>query len=76
MSGKNLTQSLNTSVQLQLLLTSSVFNSLDPYKVRTDYVRPDLGRNCLKGLSADDNVMVKFNAKLNYIGSTSTFHNL
>ena len=39
-------------------------------------VWPDLGPNCLKGLSADDNVMFKFNAKLQYIGSTSTFHNL
>ena len=39
-------------------------------------VGPDLGPNCLKGLSADDNVMFKFNAKLKYIGSTSTFHNL
>ena len=25
---------------------------------------PDLGPNCLKGLSADDNVMSRFNAKL------------
>ena len=33
---------------------------------------PDLGPNCLKGLSADDNVMFEFNAKLKYIGSTST----
>ena len=39
-------------------------------------VWPDLGPNCLKGLSADDNVMLKFNAKIKYIGSTSTFHNL
>ena len=37
---------------------------------------PDLGPNCLKGLSADDNVMLKFNAKLKYIGLTSTCHNL
>ena len=33
---------------------------------------PDLGPNCLKGISADDNVMFKFNAKLKYIGPTST----
>ena len=33
---------------------------------------PDLGPNCLKGLSADDNVISRFNAKLKYIGSTST----
>ena len=39
-------------------------------------VGPDLGPNCLKGLSADDNVMLKFNAKLKYISSTSTCHNL
>ena len=39
-------------------------------------VGPDLGPNCLKGLSADDNVMFKFYAKSKYIGSTSTFHNL
>ena len=31
-----------------------------------------LGPNCLKGLSANDNVMLKFNAKLQYIGSTAT----
>ena len=37
---------------------------------------PDLGQNCLKGLSADDNVMSRFNTKLKYIGSTSTSHNL
>ena len=28
---------------------------------------PDLGPNCLKGLSADDNVK-RFNAKIKYIG--------
>ena len=39
-------------------------------------VGPDLGPNFLKGLSADDNVLFKFNAKLKYIGSTSTCHNL
>ena len=39
-------------------------------------VGPDLGPNRLKGLSADDNVMLKFNAKLKYIGSTSHCHNL
>ena len=39
-------------------------------------VGPDLGPNCLKGLSADDNVMLKFKSKLKYIGSTSTCHNL
>ena len=39
-------------------------------------VEPDLGLYCLKGLSADDNVMFKFNAKLKYIGSPSTCHNL
>ena len=37
---------------------------------------PDLGPNCLKGLSADDNAMLKFKAKLKNIGSTSTCHNL
>ena len=36
-------------------------------------VRPDLGENCLKGLSADGNVMLKFNAKLKYISSTQLF---
>ena len=35
---------------------------------------PDLGPNCLKGLLADDNIMLKFNAKLKYIGSTSNCH--
>ena len=37
---------------------------------------PDLGPNCLKWLSADENVMLKFNAKLKYIGLISFFHNL
>ena len=37
---------------------------------------PDLGPNCLKGLSADDNVMLRFTAKLKNIGSTSTCHYL
>ena len=37
---------------------------------------PDLGPICLKGLSADDNVMLRFNAKLKYIASTSTCHKL
>ena len=39
-------------------------------------VGPDLGPNYLKGLSADDNNMLRFNAKLKFIGSTSTCHNL
>ena len=39
-------------------------------------VGPDLGPNCLKGLSADDNFMLKFHAKLKYIRSTSNCHNL
>ena len=39
-------------------------------------LRPDLGPNGLKGLSAYDNVMLKFKSKLKYIGSTSTCHNL
>ena len=64
-------QSYNTSVQMQLVLTSKVTNSLDPIRSGQN-VGPDLGPNCLKGLSADDNVMLKFNAKLKYIGSTST----
>ena len=37
---------------------------------------PDLGPNYLKGLSADGNNMLRFNAKLEFIGSTSTCHNL
>ena len=32
---------------------------------------PDLGPNCLKGLSTDDNVMFKFKSKLKDIGSIS-----
>ena len=36
-------------------------------------VGPDLGPNCLKGLSADDNVMVKFNAKLKYMVQLKLF---
>ena len=56
MSCKSLTQSLNISVQLQLVITYKVSNSLDPDKALTEY-RPDLGPICLKGLSADDDVM-------------------
>ena len=52
-----------TLVQLQLVLTPKVSKSLDPYQVRTVNVGPDLGPNCLKGLSADDNVMSRFNAQ-------------
>ena len=55
MSCKGLTQSLNTSVQLQLVITSKDSNSLDPFRSAVN-VGPDLGPNCLKGLSIDDNV--------------------
>ena len=37
MSGKGLTQSWNISVQLQLVITSKVPNSLDPDQVRTEF---------------------------------------
>ena len=37
-------------------LTSKASNSLIPIRSRQN-VGPDLGPNCLKGLSADDNVM-------------------
>ena len=47
MSCKSLTQSLNISVQLQLVITYKVSNSLDPDKTLTEY-RPDLGPNCLQ----------------------------
>ena len=47
MSCKSLTQSLNISVQLQLVITFKVSNSLDPDKALTEY-RPDLGPNCLQ----------------------------
>ena len=50
-------------------------NSLTLFKSGHN-VWPDLGPNCLKGLSADDNVMLRFKAKLKYIGSTSTYYNL
>ena len=50
-------------------LTSKVTNSLISIRSRQN-VGPDLGPNCLKGLSADGNVMKKFNAKLKYISST------
>ena len=75
MSCKGLTQSLNTLVQLQLVITSKDSNSLDPFRSAVN-VGPDLGPNCLKGLSIDVNVRFKFNAKLKYISSTSTCHNL
>ena len=35
-------------------------------------VRPDLGLNCLKWLSVDDNDMLKFKSKIKHIGSIST----
>ena len=73
MSSKGLTQGKNTLVQFQLIITSKVSNSLDPYLVRTE-CRPDLGPNCLKRLSADDNVMLKLNTKLKFICSISTCH--
>ena len=38
--------------------------------------RPDLDPNYLKGLSGDDNNMLRFNTKLKYIGLISSFHNL
>ena len=56
MSRSSLTHSKNTLVQLHLVTTSKVLNSLTPIKSGQN-VRPDLGPNCLKGLSADDNVM-------------------
>ena len=52
MSCKSFLQSLNISVQLQLVITYKVSNSQDPDKALTDY-RPDLGPR----LSADDNVV-------------------
>ena len=74
LSCQSLKHSLNESVQLQLIITSirqTVWST-----ILSGSVWPDLGPNCLKRLSADDNVMFKFNAKLKYIGSTSTCHNL
>ena len=56
MSCKSLTHSLNKSVQLQIVITSKMSNSLTPIRSGQN-VGPDLGPNCLKGLSADDNVM-------------------
>ena len=47
MSCKSLTQSLNISVQLKLVINYKVSNSLDPDKALTKY-RPDLGPNCLQ----------------------------
>ena len=57
------------------VITSKVSNSLDPYQVWTE-CQPNLGPNCLKGLSADDNVMSKVKSKLKYIGPISTCHKL
>ena len=47
---------LNTSVQLQFVISSKASNSLTPVR-SWQRVGPDLGQNFLKGLSADDNVM-------------------
>ena len=63
MSCLSLTQNQNTSVQLQHVITSKVSNSLTLVKSGQN-VWTDLGPNCLKGLSADDNVMLRFKAKL------------
>ena len=60
-------------VQLQLVVTSKVPNILNLDKAWTKN-GPDLGPNCLKGLSADDNVMYRCNAKLKNIGLTPTCH--
>ena len=47
-----------TLVQLQLVITSKVSKSLDPYHVQTECPACSvLGPNDLKGLSADDKVM-------------------
>ena len=56
MSCLSLTHNLNTSVQRKHVITSKVSNSLSPIKSGQN-VWPDLGLNCLKGVSADDNVM-------------------
>ena len=56
MSCKSLTHSYNKSVQLQLVIISKVSNSLTPIRSGQN-VGPNLGPNCLYGLSADDNVM-------------------
>ena len=56
MSCKSFMHSKNTSVQLQLLITSKVSKSLTPIRSEQK-IGPDLGPNFLKGLSADDNVM-------------------
>ena len=53
MSCKYFTQILKVSVQLQLVITFKVSNSLDPDMHRQN-VGPDLGPNCLQRLSADD----------------------
>ena len=71
---KGLTQNYKPLVQLQLVITSIVSNSLTPIRSGQN-VGPDLGPNyLLKWLSADDNVIKRLNAKLKYIGSTSTCH--
>ena len=62
-------------VQLQLVITSKGSNSLTSIRSGQN-VGPHLGPNCLKGLSVDDNVMLKLKAKLKYIGSILTCHNL
>ena len=60
MSCISFTHSLKKSFQLQLVITSKVSKSLTPIRSGQN-VGPDLGPNCLKGLSADDNVMLRFN---------------
>ena len=62
MSYKGLTQSSITLSQIQLVITFNIW--------------PDLGPKCLKELSADENVMLRFNANLRYIEPTPTCHNL
>ena len=69
-----LNKKLKSIILTSLVITSKV-SVLTPIRSGQN-VGPDLGPNCLKMLSADDNVMLKFNAKLQYIGSTATCHNL
>ena len=59
----NISAKLKKSIQLQLVITSKVSNSLTLIRSGQN-VGPDLGPNCLKGLSADDNFMLKFNANI------------
>ena len=70
-----LNETLKYISSTSLVITSKVSNRIDTYQVRTEcgaWSRSKLFENVI----SNDNVMLKFNANLQYIGSTTTCPNL